>query len=194
MGTEYLLCDGCGQPATPEHTVRRLRRLEWATRWRPIHIGTLLLGAHSPEDDGAFLYAGKFGGEGARVLEAVGLRAEGRAAETVLAEFQRGGYFLTHVLECPLEDDEIRRHSVEALLQRRLPAVTARIRRSLKPKRIALISTQLASVASNLSAAQLGCLVVPGDGLAFGLDSSSAAEEAARLREALGVGVATSLG
>jgi len=33
-----LPCDGCGQPASAEHIARRLQRLEWATRFRPIHI------------------------------------------------------------------------------------------------------------------------------------------------------------
>src|SRR5207249_10650226 len=44
-----LPCDGCGQAASAEHIARRLRRLEWATRFRPVHIHTLLRGgvAHS---------------------------------------------------------------------------------------------------------------------------------------------------
>ena len=51
-----IICDGCGQPASSEHTARRLQRLEWATRYRPIHLHTLLLGAISPADDANFLY------------------------------------------------------------------------------------------------------------------------------------------
>src|SRR5437899_12101620 len=43
-----LPCDGCGQAATAEHIARRLQRLEWTTRYRPVHIHTLLLGAYSP--------------------------------------------------------------------------------------------------------------------------------------------------
>ena len=31
-----LRCDGCGQAASPEHMARRLRRLEWTTRYRPV--------------------------------------------------------------------------------------------------------------------------------------------------------------
>jgi len=43
-----LPCDGCGQPASAEHIARRLQRLEWATRFRPIHIQALLLAAFRP--------------------------------------------------------------------------------------------------------------------------------------------------
>src|ERR1700740_33549 len=43
-----LRCDGCGQKASEEHLTRGLRRLEWATRYRPVHIHTLLLGGFFP--------------------------------------------------------------------------------------------------------------------------------------------------
>src|SRR6266700_3189000 len=68
-------CDGCGQMASPEHIAQRLRRLEWATRYRPVHIQTLLLGGVAPREDAEFLYApsGEFRGEGQTVLRAVGI-------------------------------------------------------------------------------------------------------------------------
>src|SRR5207253_8014232 len=49
-----LVCDGCGQAATAEHIARRLQRLEWTTRYRPVHIHALLLGAFSPLRDEEF--------------------------------------------------------------------------------------------------------------------------------------------
>src|SRR3981081_2519458 len=100
-----LRCDGCGQTASGEHIARRLQRLEWATRYRPVHINTLLLGAFSPQDEKDFLYApgGGFQGEAAHVLDALGISTTGKAADVVQAEFQRSGFFLTHVLECPLD-------------------------------------------------------------------------------------------
>jgi len=52
-----LVCDGCGQMASAEHIARRLQRLEWTTRYRPVHISTLFLGAFSPRDEKEFLYA-----------------------------------------------------------------------------------------------------------------------------------------
>ncbi len=105
MNNADLRCDGCEQPASPEHIARRLQRLEWTTRYRPVHIGTLLLGAVAPRNDSEFIYcpAGKWNGEAQLLLSAAGLVLDGKSAESVLAEFQRGGFFVTHVLECPLE-------------------------------------------------------------------------------------------
>lgn len=188
MFMNTLACDGCGQPATPEHITRRLKRLEWTTRWRPIHIGTLLLGAHSPQNESAFLYAGKFEGEGGHILEALGLQHAGKAPDTVLTEFQRGGYFLTHILECALDEGITTQQPALALLEQRIPATAARIRRSLKPKRVVLISGLLAPMVAKLAAANFGCPIVPDNGVPFGLDAPSAGEESARLRQALGVG------
>src|SRR6266403_469918 len=133
-----LPCDGCGQAATAEHIARRLQRLEWTTRYRPVHIHTLLLGAFSPMRDEDFLYAGggEFRGEAAQILQAVGISATEKIRDTVLAEFQRAGFFLTHVLECPLEREASLQQSAQAALKSRLAAVATRIRRSLKPKRV----------------------------------------------------------
>src|SRR6266481_5611177 len=128
-----LVCDGCGQIASAEHVARRLKRLEWATRYRPVHIHTLFLGAFSPHDEKDFLYApgGEFQGEAALLLAALGISAAGKAAEAVHAEFQRAGFFLTHILECPLEDDE----GLQAALKNRRAAVATRFRRPSKRSR-----------------------------------------------------------
>src|SRR5439155_16458759 len=101
-----LPCDGCGQAATAEHIARRLQRLEWATRYRPVHIHTLFLGSASPQKQEEFLYSpnGEFLGEAGALLEAAGVSTAGKTAEAVHAEFQRAGFFLTHVLECPVEN------------------------------------------------------------------------------------------
>jgi hypothetical protein len=192
MTTVSLPCDGCGQSASPEHIARRLQRLEWTTRYRPIHISTLLLGGVSPSTDSAFLYAGKFEGEAARLLDAAGMSTAGRPAETVLSEFQRAGFFLTHVLECPVEGSQDGQFSLEPLVQRRVSSVITRIRRSLKPKRVLLISESLAPLAEKLSSAELGCPVILYGGKPFALDSAGAAEAAAHLREALAAGAPTS--
>lgn len=182
-----LACDGCGQPASPQHIARRLLRLEWTTRYRPIHISTLLLGGISPADDASFLYAGKFEGQAGQLLEAAGISREGKSAEMVLHEFQRAGLFLTCVLECPLEAVGIGQASDESFLFLRVPALAARIRRSLKPKRIVLISELLAPLLSKLTAAELGCPVLLDRGRPFDMDSSAHSEAPQRLREALAV-------
>jgi len=185
--TSFLSCDGCGQAASQEHIARRLQRLEWTTRYRPIHISGLLLGGVSPFAEEDFLYAGKFKGEAGRLLEAVGISTAGKSAETVLGEFQRGGFLLAHVLECPLETGLAGESSCEDLLMRRVAAVATRIRRSLKPKRVVLISELLAPVAARLSNAELGCPVILDDGKPFGLDSSDLSEASQNLRQALGL-------
>ena len=194
-----LRCDGCGQAATPEHVARRLRRLEWTTRYRPVHISNLFLGAFSPQEDREFLYStnGEFGGEAGELLKAVGIATVGKGADAILAEFQRAGFFLTHVLECPLEEegngarddknefgrrDELAAGTIyrapttdagreatraAGLLRERLASVASRIRRSLKPKRVILVTDDLLPVVENIVMLDLGCPVVVNDGKPF---------------------------
>src|SRR5258706_3049792 len=183
-----LVCDGCGQIASAEHVARRLRRLEWTTRYRPVHIHTLFLGAFSPHDEKDFLYApgGEFHGEAALLLSALGISTEGKAAETVHAEFQRAGFFLTHVLECPLEDDRTRGDAAAALLAKRLQPVATRIRRSLKPKRVMAVTEELAPVVERILALDLCCPVVLDHGKPFRLEGGAGDNPGERVRGALG--------
>lgn len=185
MNNADLRCDGCGEPASPEHIARRLHRLEWTTRYRPVHIGTLLLGAVAPQSDSEFVYCpdGRWKGEAQVLLAAAGLTVDGKSAESVLAEFQRAGFFLTHVLECPLESstgDGVAQH-----IANRLPAVLTRIRRSLKPKRLAPISHHLEHVLPAFNSAELNCAVLLDKASPFALDGDAASESSKRLREAL---------
>jgi len=178
-----LACDGCGQVASTEHIARRLKRLEWATRYRPVHIHTLLLGASSPMDERDFLYApvGELQGEAALLLEALGISSAGKNAEVVHGEFQRAGFFLTHVLECPLEGGGSLPVDARAALKGRLPALATRIRRSLRPKRVMAITEELAPVVEDILALDLGCPVMLDHGKPFRLDG------AVLLREALAI-------
>src|SRR5215813_14234959 len=133
MGDSSLLpCDGCGQLATQEHIAKRLARLEWMTRFRPVHISALLLGAVSPDRDADFLYSptGEFAGEAGRVLEVAGISRVEKSTGAILAEFQRRGLLLTYVLECPVEPAQAEESA--ALLGARFPATLARIRRSFR--------------------------------------------------------------
>jgi hypothetical protein len=187
-----LSCDGCGQKASSEHIARRLERLEWATRYRPVHIHTLLLGGVSPVDQREFAYSpkGEFRGEAARVFGAAGISLAGKDPEAVHAEFQRGGFFLTHVLECPFESEAGNDDGLAPLLARRLAAVATRIRRSLKPKRVVLVSRTLEPVLDQILALQLGCPVVLDGGRPFDLEDADGESAAVRLREALSAPVA----
>jgi len=190
MPMNVLACDGCGQSASPEHIARRLRRLEWTTRYRPVHIGTLLLDGVSPQADEDFLYAAKFKGEAGHLLEAVGISTTGKSAEVVLSEFQRGGFLLTHLLECPLEMGQWEQLPPEDLFQKRLPQVVTRIRRSLKPKRVVLISQALAPLAVRFSEIDMGCPLTLDDGKPFALDSVDASPAVHHLRQVLGLATA----
>jgi hypothetical protein len=187
-GSTALRCDGCGQTASTEHTARRLQRLEWTTRYRPVHIHTLLLGGFSPLEERDFLYSpqGEFHGEAALLLNALGISTAGKARDTVQAEFQKAGFFLTYVLECPLELENSRPNVGPSLLAEHLPAVAVRIRRSLKPKRVILVTRALEPIVDNILGLELGCPVVSDNRKPFELDDGVPKSALARFREVLG--------
>jgi hypothetical protein len=163
--SKLLVCDGCGQLADSVHIARRLERLAWSTRFRSVHIQALLMAGIAPKENAEFLYApdSGFHGEAGEILNAVEVRAEGKAVEAVLGEFQKLGLMLAHVLECPLNDGVSVAES-PALLEKQLPSVFARIRRSLKPKRVLLLSSELAPQAQKFHDANLECPVLPSSG------------------------------
>jgi len=156
--SRQIVCDGCGQPASAEHIARRLKRLENMTRYRPIHIQALLVGAASPAEDGEHLYSteNEFRGEGAEALRAFGVDYAGKSVSDVLAGFQRMGLLLTHVLECPVSDAVARREA----LKRRLPGTLTRIRRSYKPKRVVLVGAELSEFVAQIKDARLNALLL----------------------------------
>jgi hypothetical protein len=178
VSTSEILCDGCGQPASPQHLARRLQRLEWATRYRPIHLHTLLLGDTSPQSAAEFLYSPEqaHSGEAANLISAAGISSAGKSADAIQSEFQRRGIYLTHLLECPLEVLSSGDDFLNNALIMRLPMLFTRIRRSLKPKRLAFISESLTPLIERFASAQLNCELVLDDGRAFALDNSNAAE------------------
>jgi hypothetical protein len=155
-----LPCDGCGQLASAEHIARRLQRLEWATRFRPIHIQALLLAASAPEADSEFLYSPEapFTGLAGDLLSALSISTAGKSNDEVLADFQKRGLFLVYLLECPFAPGTEATEAVD-VLDRHLPQAVARIRRSLKPKRVLVLSQDLQRFLSQLSETDLGCPV-----------------------------------
>ena len=175
--TSVILCDGCGQPASPEHIARRLQRLEWATRYRPIHLHTLLLGATSPPAPAEFLYSPEeaHSGEAANLIAATGISTAGKSADAIQSEFQRRGIYLTHVLECPLDIPSGGADFLNNALITRLPMLFTRIRRSLKPKRVAFISGSLTPLIGRFASAQLNSELALDDGRTFALDNSNPA-------------------
>lgn len=157
------------------------------TRFRPVHVGTVLLGAASPERDSDFLYAdmAEITGEAAAVLTAAGISSVGKTKEAVLTEFQRAGFLLGYVLECPLEPQSRDGAARDALLRSRMPAFLARLRRSFRPKRVAYISGALVPLFASLTEADLRCALVKDSEQPFSLDGDSSMQAAERLRGAL---------
>jgi hypothetical protein len=153
-----VICDGCGQRASADHIASRLKRLENMTRYRPVHVQTLLLAPASPADEREYLYCatGDFQGESATILKALGVQTQDRSVEETLAAFQRSGYLLAYVLECSIENLAAR----TAALESRLPNMLARIRRSYKPKRIVVVGQELMGSVTQITAAGLGAAVI----------------------------------
>lgn len=166
-----LVCDGCGRPADPEHLRNRILRLELRTRFRPIHIATLLLADAPPaRREDCFYFTGP--SDRARsawarallndVLEAVGLSGEGKDDSARLAEFERCGFFLAECVECPVEPGAS--ENFAELLRRLAPSIVWRIQFSYKPRRILLLSAPTAPVISVLKGAGLGNLLLDASG------------------------------
>jgi hypothetical protein len=162
-----ILCDGCGQPACAEHIARRLKRLEAMTRYRPIHVQALFLGAASPANAEDYLYSARdaFRGEGAALLRYLGIEITARTGDQVLSDFQRRGYLLAHLLDCSdtLSAEEVSREA----LARRMPATLTRIRRSFKPKRVVLLGQELAEFVPQFMAGNLNAALILRDGKPF---------------------------
>lgn len=161
LAANAIVCDGCGQTATPEHLTRRFKRLEDTTRFRPVHIQTVFLSDVSPAIEAEFLYsqtAEPFQGEALALLAALQMKPEGTSRGSLLVEFQRRGSLLAHVLECPAENCEAR--NVQALLDARLAAAITRVKRSLRPKRVVLFAAALAPYAERLRRAGLEAEII----------------------------------
>ncbi len=151
-------CDGCGLPASPEHIALRIRRIELATRFRPIHIHALFLAEAPPERlEDYFYYPAGGPAERGRLSRALsselmmGLHvaaAEGAGDESFLAEFQRRGYFLADCLECPVADivpglrEGTAKANAHELVHLYGATILRRIETSYRPKHIVLLSTR----------------------------------------------------
>jgi hypothetical protein len=191
-----IACDGCGHPASPEHIAERLARLELATRFRPVHIQVLFVALAPlarPEDDfyRHSLSRDHFGS----LLDAVGIptpageasagpgQAKGDAAR--LAEFQRKGYFLSYVSECPLPEDSGNPNTAISALG---PTFVRRVRFNYKPKHIALLGSSVVPMIRILEQAGLGPLLLLQHGLPLTVPTTGDLPARARFRLALSSG------
>ncbi len=182
-----IVCDGCGLPASPAHIAARMERLEQVTRFRPIHIHLLFV-AFDPmprlEDDfysppesrdffDSFLTALNILPDTERReirLETAEMRPQtesnGRdAGPAMLLEFQRRGYYLTYLSECPVTQLQSAGQGVEAsasreCIPRLAPTLIKRIRFNYRPKHVVLLGTHLSPLIGLFEDAGLGPLLL----------------------------------
>ena len=135
------ICDGCGATVDAEHIRKRIARLELATRYRPVHIQTLLVGDAPPAHDEDYVYSSE------------------RDAE----ELQKNGIFLVYAAECPLDDhadakDAVRRSTV---------SLVKRLRFSYKPTTIVLFGSATAEAVPALRDAGFSEQLILNNGAPF---------------------------
>ncbi|SRR5260221_11997422 len=160
----YLPCDGCGLPASPRHIAARVQRLELSTRFRPVHIGVLFVALapnarteddfYGPAESKEFLNPFMEALEISKCSENVAPGSDAQATDSAkLAEFQRRGYHLAYLSECPIpEEDE----PAASTIARLGPTLTRRIRFNYKPKHIAPLGQELFPLVEILRAAGIG--------------------------------------
>jgi hypothetical protein len=161
-------CDSCGVAAAPEHIRARLARLELASRYRPVHIGLLLICTAPPAAMDNDLYAWerqKAGAEASQFIEglfqSVGIGAEKTPAER-LAEFQRRGIYLARLIECPIGAGV----RLENVTPKAAGVIVTRITQSYKPARIGLLAPVAPGLAEALRGAGLADkLIAGGEGI-----------------------------
>src|ERR1700730_7364354 len=169
LNSTSIICDGCGLPASPAHIAMRVQRLELATRFRPIHIDVLFVALEPRprlEDDfygppesrdflDPFLWSLKIQSEAGKPSN----EANGREADVCrLLEFQRRGYYLTFLSECPVmaqEEADVARERIA----RMSATLVKRIRFNYKPKHIALVGTNLNPLVDVFRQAGMGPLL-----------------------------------
>lgn len=170
-----LPCDGCGLPASPEHIAARLRRLELSTRFRPLHIGILFIAlappprpedefyapAESKEFFDPFLAALDIPAPADKVAHG----SDTRATDSLrLADFQRRGYYLACLSECPIPANV---EPAASTIARLAPTLIRRMRFNYKPKHVAPLGQELLPLVDLLTAAAIGPVLTLDQGLAL---------------------------
>jgi hypothetical protein len=135
------ICDGCGAEVDAEHIRRRIERLELATRYRPVHISTLLIGAAPPSRAEEYIYTSEKEG----------------------SELQHAGIFLVYAVECPPAD----RSSATEAVRRAAPTLLKRVQFSYKPKSIVLFSAPTVDLVPSLQGAGFGEQLILSNGVPF---------------------------
>lgn len=135
------VCDGCGATVDAEHIRHRIEWLEMATRYRPVHIQTLLVGSVPPAKSENYLYSSEKAG----------------------AELQRNGIFLVYAVECPLTESAKPFEAVQGAA----PTLIKRVQFSYRPKSIVLFSPATSGLIPALREAGFGDHLILKDGAPF---------------------------
>ncbi len=156
------VCDGCGAPADESHIRSRIERLEMATRFRPIHIQTLLLADAPPSRIEDYFYRPLRDGEsrssGAKdffveVMKAAGISPDAAAnEEAALAEFQHRGFYLADVVECPVPTPQELSERITAASS----TLLKRIEFSYRPKHVVPIGAGVNAIIPVLRGSPIG--------------------------------------
>jgi len=180
----YLPCDGCGLPASPEHIAERVQRLEQSTKFRPVHIGTLFIAlapaAKAADEFYAPARAKEFFNPFLEALE-ISPADEKSAPEddpratdlAKLAEFQRRGYFLAYLSECPLPENK---ETPGQTIDRLGSTMVRRIKFNYRPKHIAPLGQELSPLVEMLSRQGVGPLLTASGGHALPLPGTGPQE------------------
>jgi hypothetical protein len=129
----------------------RIERLELATRYRPLHIGVLVVDAAPVGRMADFFYAGDMSegrpdstrGNDEALYSLAGVSTENVCKDSrPLAEFQRAGFFVTSVAECAL-DEQL---DAERLAGELGGTFLLRVRHSYRPRFILPISQAVSGV------------------------------------------------
>ncbi len=193
-----VTCDGCGLPASARHVAERVERLELATRFRPIHIHVLFVISHPMarrEDDfyrapvSQSFFDGFMDALHIPVHPEKPQTAEGQAeiGRPSLLEFQRRGYYLAYLSECPLAEfnDGPNAAGGKSAIARLAPTLLTRIRFNYKPKHVALLGADLHNLIGVLEQAGLASLLLLDHGKPLALPQTGDAASLSRFREAI---------
>jgi hypothetical protein len=156
------VCDGCGAPADEAHIRQRIERLEMATRFRPIHIQTLLLADAPASRIEDYFYRPLSEGESrsadakdfvVEMIKSAGIAPDVSAGEeAALAEFQRRGFYLAHAVECPVATPR----ELNERITRSLPTLLKRIEFSYRPKHVVPMGAAVKAIAPVLQKSVIG--------------------------------------
>jgi len=195
-----IICDGCGRPASPEHTAERVARLELATRFRPVHINVLLVAlAPMPRRENDFYGPPQSREYFESLMHALEILTPAREAAREwdqavedaarLTEFQRRGYYLSYLSECPLPEQSA--GAGAAAVAALGPGFVRRVRFNYKPKHIALIGSSLGAMIEILEKSGLGALLLLDRGQPFAVPETGGLPAGAGLLTGLRTALST---